>query len=319
VEEVTDVFPNSDVVVRAVEKVAPSVVNISIVRLMRQNLFTVVPLRGMGSGFVISSEGRILTDFHIVENAQQVEVTLSDGRKLRGVVSGKDPSTDIALVEVPAGNLAPAELGDSDKLKVGQMAIAIGNPFGFLLGGGPTVTAGVVSALSRTINADGRMYEGLVQTDAAINPGNSGGPLIDIDGKVIGINTANIPFAQGIGFAIPINTAKYVVEQLLEKGRVVRPWLGITGLTVTKEVATYYNLPTRSGVVLAGIVRGGPADEAGLEEGDIVVQADGTTIDTMEQLQREIRKKKSGDRLNLTIVRDGRRREASLTLQEYPY
>jgi len=312
------VFPNSDVVVRAVEKVAPSVVNISIVRLMRQNLFTVVPLRGMGSGFVISSEGRILTDFHIVENAQQVEVTLSDGRKLRGVVSGKDSSTDIALVEVPAGNLVPAELGDSDKLKVGQMAIAIGNPFGFLLGGGPTVTAGVVSALSRTINADGRMYEGLVQTDAAINPGNSGGPLIDVDGKVIGINTANIPFAQGIGFAIPINTAKYVVEQLLEKGRVIRPWLGITGLTVTKEVATYYNLPTRSGVVLAGIVRGGPADEAGLEEGDIVVGADGTAVDTMEQLQREIRRKKPGDVLNLTIVRDGRRREASLTLQEAP-
>jgi len=306
-------------VVRAVEKVAPSVVNISIVRLMRENFFTVVPMRGMGSGFVISSEGRILTDFHIVEQAEEVEVTLSDGRKLKGMVSGKDPSTDIALVEVPAGNLVPAELGDSDKLKVGQMAIAIGNPFGFLLGGGPTVTAGVVSALSRTINADGRMYEGLVQTDAAINPGNSGGPLIDVDGKVIGINTANIPFAQGIGFAIPINTAKYVVEQLLEKGRVVRPWLGITGLTVTKEVATYYNLPTRSGVVLAGIVRGGPADEAGLEEGDIVVQADGTTVDTMEQLQREIRKKKPGDRLNLTIVRDGRRREASLTLQEAPY
>lgn len=312
-------FPNSDAVVRAVEKVAPSVVNISIVRLMRENFFTVVPMRGMGSGFVISSEGRILTDFHIVEQAEEVEVTLSDGRKLKGMVSGKDPSTDIALVEVPAGNLVPAELGDSDKLKVGQMAIAIGNPFGFLLGGGPTVTAGVVSALSRTINADGRMYEGLVQTDAAINPGNSGGPLIDVDGKVIGINTANIPFAQGIGFAIPINTAKYVVEQLLEKGRVVRPWLGITGLTVTKEVATYYNLPTRSGVVLAGIVRGGPADEAGLEEGDIVVQADGTTVDTMEQLQREIRKKKPGDRLNLTIVRDGRRREASLTLQEAPY
>jgi len=319
VEEVTGVFPNSDAIVRAVEKVAPSVVNISIVRLMRENFFTVVPMRGMGSGFVISSEGRILTDFHIVEQAQQVEVTLSDGRKLKGVVSGKDPSTDIALVEVPAGKLTPAELGDSDKLKVGQMAIAIGNPFGFLLGGGPTVTAGVVSALSRTINADGRMYEGLVQTDAAINPGNSGGPLIDIDGKVIGINTANIPFAQGIGFAIPINTAKYVVEQLLEKGRVVRPWLGITGLTVTKEVATYYNLPTRSGVVLAGIVRGGPADEAGLEEGDIVVQADGVTVETMEQLQREIRRKKPGDRLNLTIVRDGRRLEASLTLQEAPY
>jgi len=313
------VFPNSDAVIRAVEKVAPSVVNISIVRLMRENFFTVVPMRGMGSGFVISSEGRILTDFHIVEQAEEVEVTLSDGRKLRGVVSGKDPNTDIALVEVPAGNLAPAELGDSDKLKVGQMAIAIGNPFGFLLGGGPTVTAGVVSALSRTINADGRLYEGLVQTDAAINPGNSGGPLIDADGKVIGINTANIPFAQGIGFAIPINTAKYVVEQLLEKGRVIRPWLGITGLTVTKEVATYYNLPTRSGVVLAGIARGGPADEAGLEEGDIIVQAEATTIDTMEQLQREIRKKKPGDALSLTIVRDGRRREASLILQEAPY
>ena len=312
-------LPGGDAIVRAVEKIAPSVVNISIVRLMRENLFTVVPLRGMGSGFVISSEGRILTDFHIVEQATQVEVTLSDGRKLRGVVSGKDASTDIALVEVPASHLVPAELGDSDGLKVGQMAIAIGNPFGFLLGGGPTVTAGVVSALSRTINTEGRLYENLIQTDAAINPGNSGGPLIDVDGKVIGINTANIPFAQGIGFAIPINTAKYVVEQLLEKGRVIRPWLGITGLTVTKEVATYYGLPTGSGVVLAGIVRRGPADEAGLKEGDIIVQADGTAIDNMDQLQGEIRKKRPGDPLKLTVLRDGRRWEAYLTLQEAPY
>jgi len=312
-------MPNSDPIVRAVEKITPSVVNISTVRMMRENLFTVVPLKGMGSGFAISSDGRILTDYHIVEQTQQVEVTLSDGRKFKGIVSGKDASTDIALVEVPAGNLVPAELGDSDKLKVGQMAIAIGNPFGFLLGGGPTVTVGVVSALSRTISTEGRLYEGLIQTDAAINPGNSGGPLVDVDGKVIGINTANIPFAQGIGFAIPINTAKYVVEQLLEKGRVIRPWLGITGLTVTKEVATYYGLPTWSGVVLAGIARNGPADEAGLEEGDIIVQVDGTSVETMEQLQREIRKKRPGDTVELTVVRDGRRLEASLTLQESPY
>ncbi len=312
-------MPNSDPIVRAVEKITPSVVNISTVRMMRENLFTVVPLKGMGSGFAISNDGRILTDYHIVEQTQQVEVTLSDGRKFKGIVSGKDASTDIALVEVPAGNLVPAELGDSDKLKVGQMAIAIGNPFGFLLGGGPTVTVGVVSALSRTISTEGRLYEGLIQTDAAINPGNSGGPLVDVDGNVIGINTANIPFAQGIGFAIPINTAKYVVEQLLEKGRVIRPWLGITGLTVTKEVATYYGLPTWSGVVLAGIVRNGPADEAGLEEGDIIVQVDGTSVETMEQLQREIRKKRPGDTVELTVVRDGRRLEASLTLQESPY
>jgi S1-C subfamily serine protease len=312
-------MPNSGPIVQAVEKITPSVVNISTVRMMRENLFTVVPLKGMGSGFAISSDGRILTDYHIVEQTQQVEVTLSDGRKFKGIVSGKDASTDIALVEVPAGNLVPAELGDSDKLKVGQMAIAIGNPFGFLLGGGPTVTVGVVSALSRTISTEGRLYEGLIQTDAAINPGNSGGPLVDVDGKVIGINTANIPFAQGIGFAIPINTAKYVVEQLLEKGRVIRPWLGITGLTVTKEVATYYGLPTWSGVVLAGIARNGPADEAGLEEGDIIVQVDGTSVETMEQLQREIRKKRPGDTVELTVVRDGRRLEASLTLQESPY
>jgi S1-C subfamily serine protease len=312
-------MPNSDPIVRAVEKITPSVVNISTVRMMRENLFTVVPLKGMGSGFAISSDGRILTDYHIVEQTQQVEVTLSDGRKFKGIVSGKDASTDIALVEVPAGNLVPAELGDSDKLKVGQMAIAIGNPFGFLLGGGPTVTVGVVSALSRTISTEGRLYEDLIQTDAAINPGNSGGPLVDVDGKVIGINTANIPFAQGIGFAIPINTAKYVVEQLLEKGRVIRPWLGITGLTVTKEVATYYGLPTWSGVVLAGIARNGPADEAGLEEGDIIVQVDGASVETMEQLQREIRKKRPGNTVELTVVRDGRRLEASLTLQESPY
>jgi S1-C subfamily serine protease len=166
----------------------------------------------MGSGFVIASEGRILTDWHIVEQAQKVEVALADGRKLNGVVAGKDQGTDTALVEVPAGNLPTAELGDSDALKVGQMAITIGNPFGFILGGGPTVTASVVNGLKRQIMDEGRIYEDLIQTDAAINPGNSGGPLVDMEGKVIGINTANIPFAQGIGFAIPINVARYVVD-----------------------------------------------------------------------------------------------------------
>jgi serine protease Do len=176
-----------------------------------------------------------------------------------------------------------------------------------------------VSGLKRQIMAEGRMYEDLIQTDAAINPGNSGGPLVDMQGKVIGINTANIPFAQGIGFAIPINVARYVVEQILQVGHIVRPWLGITGLTVSKEVATYYNLPVKSGVVLVSIIRGGPADKVGLEEGDIVVEINGVMIDAMEPFQKDIRKKKPGDVIELVIVREGRRLRATLALQETPY
>jgi S1-C subfamily serine protease len=311
-------LPHEDAVVQAVQKVSPSVVNISMIRMLRRDFFSVVPVHGMGSGFIINSKGRILTDYHIVENAQRVEVSLSDGRRLPGKVSGMDRNTDLALVEVEVDNLPVVELGDSDQLKVGQLVIAIGNPFGFLLGGGPTVTLGVVSALGRHIMADGRLYEDLIQTDAAINPGNSGGPLVDLAGKVVGISTANIPFAQGIGFAIPINIAKSVADDLIVHGRVIRPWLGITGMTVTNEIARYYNLPSRKGVLVIGVIRDGPADQAGIEEGDVIIQADGSEIDGMEMLRKEIRAKSIGERIELILIRDSRRGKVEVITEEAP-
>lgn len=226
-------LPQSEALVKAVEKISPCVVNISATRLARDYFLHVIPIRGMGSGIIMDSDGYILTNHHIIEGARGVSVTFADGRKLAGRVVGADRSTDIAVVKVEAEDLKVAEFGDSDSLKVGQIVMAVGNPFGFLLGG-PTVTVGVISALNRHIHHDGRVYESLIQTDAAINPGNSGGPLIDDEGRVIGVNTAVIPFARGIGFAIPINTAKRTARELVLYGRVVRPWLGIIGVTVTE-------------------------------------------------------------------------------------
>ncbi|MFQ5762951.1 MAG: S1C family serine protease, partial [Candidatus Bathyarchaeia archaeon] len=203
-------------------KVAPSVVNISTVRLIRDYYFNVHPVTGMGSGVILDEKGFIATNRHVVAGASETIVTTTDGKKFKGMVVGSDASTDLALLRVGGEKLLPAELGDSDNLKVGKLAIAIGNPFGFMLGG-PTVTIGVVSALHRHIQAEDRVMEDLIQTDAAINPGNSGGPLVESAGKVIGINTAMIPFAQGIGFAIPVNTVKRVTDELAQYGRVIRP------------------------------------------------------------------------------------------------
>lgn len=311
-------MPFGNEMIPVIEKVVPCVVNISILRMLQRDYFTAVPVRGMGSGFITSRDGRIVTDYHIVEDADRVEVSLSDGRKLAGRVTGTDANTDIALVKGEATGLPTAELGDSDKLRVGQLVVAIGNPFGFLLGGGPTVTMGVVSALNRHISAEGSFYENLIQTDAAINPGNSGGPLIDAQGKVVGINTANIPFAQGIGFAIPINTAKGVVEDLIAYGRVIRPWIGIMGLTVTREVATHYGLPVAAGVAVLRVLRGGPADHAGIEEGDVIIATDGAQVDDMESFQQHIRKRSIGDEIELVIMRGDKKGKVRVTIEEAP-
>jgi len=228
-------------IVEAVSKVSRSVVNISTVQLVRDHFFNLYPISGMGSGVVVDNLGYIVTNHHVVAGSREVVVTTYSGARYEGWVVGVDPATDIAVVKARAEDVQPAELGDSDALKVGQLAIAIGNPFGFLLRGGPTVTIGVISALNRYIRLeDGRVYENLIQTDAAINPGNSGGPLIDTSGRVIGINTAMISQAQGIGFAVPVNTVKMIFDDLIRFGRVIRPWLGIVGMDVTKEVARYY-------------------------------------------------------------------------------
>ncbi|TMI30943.1 trypsin-like serine protease, partial [Candidatus Bathyarchaeota archaeon] len=209
-------------VTEAVERLSESVVSIDSVRVTRDFRYGLVPIEGKGSGLIIDRSGYVITNNHVIDESTRVQVHLKDGRTFLGEVVGSDASTDIAVIKVQADNLPAASLGDSEKLKVGQIALAIGNTLG--LQGGPTVSMGVVSALGRPLPGTDFIFEGLIQTDTAINPGNSGGPLADIGGNVIGMNTAMIPFAQGVGFAIPVNTMKWVVQQILEKGRVIRPW-----------------------------------------------------------------------------------------------
>lgn len=305
-------------IMRAVEKVSPAVVNISTVRMVRDYVFDVHPVQGMGSGFVVDAEGYIASNNHVIAGSERVSVTTVDGRKLAGKVVGADPTSDVALLKVDDTGLPVAELGDSDKLRVGQVVVAIGNPFGFALGGGPTVTMGLVSALKRHIQAQDRVFEDLIQTDAAINPGNSGGPLVDLDSGVIGVNTAMIPFAQGIGFAIPINEVKTRIEDLARYGRVIRPWIGVVGLDLTREMAAYYGLPVSKGVVVARVVHYSPAFEAGLREGDILLRLNETELNTVGDLQGALKTKKPGDTIELVVLRDGRRATASVRLGETP-
>jgi len=301
----------------AVEKVSPSVVTISTVTLTQDFFFRTVPIQGMGSGVIIDERGYILTNAHIVGGADRLEVALSDGRSMGGSVIGADPSTDIAVIRIKAPGLKAAELGDSDSLRVGQVAIAIGNPFGFMLGG-PTVTTGVVSALHRHIQAENTMYEDLVQTDAAINPGNSGGPLVDEDGKVIAINTAMIPYAQGIGFAIPINSAKRIAEELIAYGRVVRPWIGIVGTDVNEGLATRFALPLSEGAFVLQVSKNSPADKAGIEPGDIIIQFDDISIASMEELKSAVGRSKVGERRSIKLVRRSKLHTLSVVLEQSP-
>jgi len=293
-----------------------SVVSVGSVRMARDWRFGAVPLEGQGTGVIIDPKGYVVTNNHVVANAERVQVTLEDGRSFVGEVIGSDPATDIALVRVEAKDLPAARFADSEKLKVGQFALAIGNALG--LPGAPTVSLGVVSAIGRPLPGTDFILEGFIQTDAAINPGNSGGPLADINGDVIGINTAMIPFAQGLGFAIPAHTVKTVVDQILSKGRVVRPWLGISGLDVTPAVSRRYNLGTESGVLVAEVSRGSPADEAGLRRGDVVVGVGDGEVKKMRDLLTALQTAGVGDGVRLVVIRFGRRYEVSARLEEAP-
>ncbi len=308
---------NENVIISAVEKVSQNVVNVSSVRFIQNHFLRVVPIKGVGSGLIISSEGFILTNNHVVEGTGKLEITLADGRSLESRIIGKDPTTDIAVLKTKTDDLSSVEFGDSDKLKVGQLAIAIGNPFGLL--GGPTVTVGVISAIGRSIRPHAKIVlEDLIQTDAAINPGNSGGPLLDSDGKVVGINTAIIPFAHGIGFSIPINTAMRVAEELIEHGKVIRPQLGISGVNVDEKVASYYNLATKKGVLVLGMIKDGPAHRSGMVPGDVIVKINGAEIPNMEELQKQIRKRKVGDVIEVTTIRESRKMKIEVTLTKLP-
>ena len=250
-----------------IEKVSKSVVNISTIKLVHNMFYQAVPVAGMGSGTIIDAKGLILTNNHVVGGAEKIGVTLWNNEVLEGTIVGSCAVHDIAVVKVKGKNFQAAELGDSDKLRVGQRVYAIGNPFG--LAGGPSVTSGVISAINRTIESQRGLIENLVQTDAAINPGNSGGPLVDLEGKVIAISTAIIPFAQGIGFAIPINSAKTCTNGMVTEGIAKRPWLGVIGLSITGEIARYYGLPVDRGVLVTKVAEGSPAEDAEMADGDI--------------------------------------------------
>ncbi len=252
----------------------------------------------------------------MIDGATRVQVHLKDGRTLLGEVVGTDASTDIAVVRVQAYNLPAANLGDSEHLKVGQIALAIGNTLG--LQGGPTVSMGVVSALGRPLPGTDFIFEGLVQTDTAINPGNSGGPLADIGGNVIGMNTAMIPFAQGVGFAIPINTIKWVTQQILEKGRVIRPWLGISGANMNQAIARRYDLPGDSGVLVVEVDGRGPAYEAGMRVGDVIIQIGTHPVNKMKDILEALSKLSIKEEVEIGFVRMNAKRKALLRLKENP-
>ena len=307
---------DENVLVNAVDKVSKSVVNIASVRMMQDQLFRVFPVEGVGSGVIIDERGYILTNNHVIDDAERLKVTLPDGRVLRGKVAGMDETTDLAVVKVESDEPLPvAQLGDSASLKAGQIVIAIGNPFG--LTGGPTVTAGIVSSLNRSIQARTGVLD-LVQTDAAINPGNSGGPLINTKGEVVAINTANMPYAQGIGFAVPVNTAKEILKELVEKGKVSRPWIGIASIKVTPRVARYYGLPSGEGALVAGVEPYSPADDAGLRRGDVIEEIDGSRVEDPSQISEWVRKKKVNEKVTVTVNRYGRQLQLGVQVDERP-
>ncbi len=270
--------------------------------------------RASGSGVIVDPNGYILTNNHVIENAQEIAVRLSDGRRFTARLVGRDPKTDLAVLKIDApGDLPVAELGDSDRLRVGQWAIAIGNPFGL----DRTVTVGIVSATART-RVGVATYESFIQTDASINPGNSGGPLLNLDGKVIGINTAIVATGQGIGFSIPINMAKDVMRQLIAQGRVVRGWLGIVIQDVTDELASSFGVNEREGVLVTDVMRGGPAESAGLRPGDVITELSGGRITEVPELQKRVAAVPPGESITLTVVRDRNPVAVTVRLGEMP-
>jgi serine protease Do len=291
-------FELEEKIVEVVEKVVPSVVSVSTTRLARTQLSRVIPVKGQGSGVILSDTGYIVTNAHVIENAQDVDVTLTDGRTFKAVVVGESKVKDLAILKIDAEGLSSIEMGDSDNLKVGQFAVAVGNPLGL----GSTVTFGMVSAIDRTIQGENTFIEELIQTSAQINPGNSGGALVDTHGRLIGVPTAMVPWSQGIGFAIAVNTLKVVYDELIETGTVQTPWMGIVGVTLNKGIANHYNLQIEKGALLVNVLEG-PSRSMGLEPGDVIVAIDDEEVTGMEDLRKRVMRKKVGTKLRVKFRR----------------
>ena len=277
-----------------------------------------VPMRGKGSGFIVDDKsGYILTNNHVVQGADKITVTMLDGRHFDAELIGKDPTFDLAVIQIKADKsekLPILPLGDSDAAEVGEWVVAIGNPHGFE----NTVTAGIISGKNRTLQAADINFHGFMQTDAAINPGNSGGPLINLNGEVVGINTAIVPYAQGIGFAVPINMAKQVMDDLIKHGEVKRGWLGVVLQTLTPGFADTYKIPTTEGAIVSDIVKGSPADKAGFVRGDVIISVDGEKVKASQDVVNLIRNKLMDDRVAIEIYRDGKKDRISVKLGMIP-
>jgi S1-C subfamily serine protease len=300
----------SRAVIDATRRVAPAVVHLSVGSGANKRARS-----GTGSGFLFTPDGLLLTNSHVVHGARDIRVTNAEGDGATGDLVGDDPDSDLAIVRIAATRAPAVELGSSAELQVGQLAVAIGNPLGFE----HTVTAGVVSALGRSLRArTGRLIDDVIQTDAALNPGNSGGPLVDSHGHVIGVNTAIIPGAQGICFATAIDTAKWVISQLLAHGRVRRAWLGIAGANspVSRRIARHYELPNSTGVRVQSIEARSPAAEAGVESGDLIVEYDGETVDSIDQLQRVLDYRRVARETVLTVIRRAQKLSLPVTARE---
>lgn len=302
----------SQAVVSVVESVGPAVVNISVGSSRRRQAGDET---GAGSGVIIAPDGYILTNDHVVRNAKTLKIGLTDGTRLSAALVGKDPATDLAVIRAGASYLPPATLGSSDRLRVGQLAIAMGNPFGFQ----STVSTGVVSALGRALRStDGRLIENIIQHTAPLNPGNSGGPLVDSGGKVVGINTAIIAMAQGIGFAIPANTAMWVVAQILTHGRVRRGFLGIAARQrpLGRRMVLFHGLTKNHAVEVISITSDGPAGGAGLQVGDLIVAINATTVQGVDDLHRFLSDWPIGEPVRIEILRGQKRLLRTIVPQE---
>jgi S1-C subfamily serine protease len=316
-EDLLDAY--SRAVISAAEKISPSVVNIDVRKASKGRQITPFrspeELRGNGSGFIFTPDGFILTNSHVVHQADKMMVTLPDGRRFEGDLVGEDPDTDLAVVRINGSNFLATPLGDSQKIRVGQLVIAIGNPYGFQC----TVTSGVVSALGRSLRSiSGRLIDNIIQTDAALNPGNSGGPLVTSRGDVIGVNTAMILAAQGICFAIGINTAKFVAGRLIKEGKIRRSYIGLGGQNVSllRRIVRFYHLPVESGILVVSIEEDSPAQRAGLSEGDIIVGFDGQPTAGIDDLHRMLTEERMGAKTMLTIIRQTEKLNLAIVPEE---